>query len=472
MKVSVYISAEQIQAIEYDGKVIKRFLFYPLPEGAMYNGTIIDHALVLESLIEMDQMNPGLFKGEVSLIVDGSSLLSRKIASPKLSKKRYLNLVRDEFADSFETPDEIVCGYRLLPEAENSILGFAANKAQVESYVSVFNEAGIRLHAIHIGTEAVLDFVNSIPELSTGIKAFNIIDGMTMLTMIFVDGSSVFMSRSRLFGDNREQKLDNILSNLNGLMQFTQSQKLGQITDSYYLGLTGIDIGYLEEHNVYEEIHITSCFIYDGRGDTPPPEMHFCCFNMLLDNKAFDLITALKELDKYIKSKKPKKTWLIVLILLFLVLAAPSVLLFLQVMAVEKDVAELDAFVNAPEVEQRLTEINVMKDETAKLAMIAMKADEMTEWKKAIPLITGNMLDAVIFHHNVDIFVTDFNFDEKDEVIRITATCTSSTAPNDYINAIVTNAFVRDINYLGFSGNDGEVFTFSVDIFLNTGGQR
>jgi len=56
--------------------------------------------------------------------------------------------------------------------------------------------------------------------------------------------------------------------------------------------------------------------------------------------------------------------------------------------------------------------------------------------------------------------------------VRVTATCINPFAPNDYINALLYNVFVRDVNYLGFSGNDGVVFTFDVDIVLNSEGVR
>jgi Tfp pilus assembly PilM family ATPase len=108
MSISIYISTEQIEVLDYNGKNIIKYVAYPLSEGVMYNGTIIDYPLLLEALTALVKSNPGLFKGEVTLIVDGSTLLSRKITCPKLNNKQYLNLVRDEFVDSFESLDDIV----------------------------------------------------------------------------------------------------------------------------------------------------------------------------------------------------------------------------------------------------------------------------------------------------------------------------------------------------------------------------
>jgi len=72
MESSIYVSAEQIQAIGYNGGAVVSFAAFPLPEGTMYNGTITDGAFLAECLASMKKENSDLFKGGVTLIVDGS----------------------------------------------------------------------------------------------------------------------------------------------------------------------------------------------------------------------------------------------------------------------------------------------------------------------------------------------------------------------------------------------------------------
>jgi hypothetical protein len=293
-----------------------------------------------------------------------------------------------------------------------------------------------------------------------------------MLTMIFFYFFNVFMSRSRLYGDDREAMLGNVLDNLNGLMQFTQSQKLGQIERSYYLGISDEDIQYMISHNPHETIKISTTSIYDGKGIAPPPEAHFCCFNMLLGKNNFDLISARVELNKYIKSKVPKKTWLLILIGVIVALSIPVVILIIQVRSVENNISRVNAFINSHEVVHRLAEIDRLQSDITMLNNIMSQAEMLYEWERTLPVANSHILDAIIFNHNVDIIVTNITFIDTTGVIRVTATCTRSTAPNDYVNALLANAFVSDVNYLGFSGTDGETFTFSVDIFLNAEGVR
>ncbi|MCL2079532.1 MAG: hypothetical protein FWH17_06770 [Oscillospiraceae bacterium] len=472
MNVSIYISAEQIQAVEHEGKKAVSYTAQPLPEGVMYNGTIIDHSILLEALNAMKRKNPSLFTGKVTLVVDGSSLLNRKISSPRLSRKQYLNLIRDDFADSFESSDEIVCGYSSLPASEGAILGFAANRAQVDSYTSVFAEAGIALGSIRVGTEALLGFVSEKPELQKGVAAVNVIDGMTMLTAIFVNGSNVFMSRTRLYGEAAQEKLTYILDNLNGLMQFTQSQKLGSLTHSYYVGIGASEVAYMQQQSPHEGITLCALAV-QGRGEQAMPiEAHFCLFAAYLGRGNVDLIAARRELDKYIKSKGPKKAWLIFLIVYIFVLSAPAVYFLAQSVVLRNDIDDINAFLSSAEVQRALTEIETLRVETIALNEISTQAENVFAWQRSLPIANAVLLDEVIFDHGVDVVAREFNFNDRTGVVRLTASCTDSKAPNDFIETLLKSPLVSDIRYQGFTGSTGETFTFTVDIYLNGGGMK
>ena len=224
MKSSIYVSAEQIQVIGHLGGAVRRYVTYPIPEGTMFNGTITDSAFLAECLMSLKREHSELFSSGTTLIVDGSTILSRRITSPNLSHKQYLQLVRDDFADSIDSTDNLVCGYHKLQSVENAILACAVNKAQVDSYISTFNEAGIKLSGIHIGVDTILGLVKSRADLQQGTIVINVIDGLTMLSMLFENGNNIFISRSRLYGEEKEQVFRSVLENLNGLIQFTRSK--------------------------------------------------------------------------------------------------------------------------------------------------------------------------------------------------------------------------------------------------------
>jgi len=469
MKSSIYISAEQIQVIGYNGNSAKRFAAYPIPEGTVYNGTITDSAFLTECLASMKKDHPDFFKSGASLIVDGSTILSRRLTTPKLGNKQYLQLVRDDFADSVENTDDLVCGYRKLPSAENAILACAVNKSQVDSYVSTFMRAGIKLDAIHVGVGAILSFVKSKPDLQKSVIVINIIDGVTMLSMLFVEGSNVFMTRSRLYGEEKEQVFQNVLENLNGLIQFARSQSLGEITKSYYLGANESDIRLLEAFNPYTDIQLDTITIYESFGEIPPTA-HFASLNMLYGDDGIDLIAARAELEKYVKAKKPKKLWIPLLAAYIVVLAAMAVYLWWQNANVDRQIADLDSYITSPDIVQKQTEINDLNKEITYYGEIARQIDDKTAWENTMPKAASHMMDMIVYLHGVAVTVTSFEFNEATGVVRVSATCADANVSADYVDALYRSGVASSIGYQGYgSGQDG-LFTFSIDITLNVGG--
>ena len=471
MKTSIYISAEQIQAIGYSGSSVRKFVAYPLPEGTIYNGRITDSVFLSECLTSMKREHPELFKSGVTLVADGSSILSRRITAPKLGKKHYLQLVRDDFADSIDNPDNLVCGYHKLEHSGNSILACAVGNDQVDSYIDTFKAAGVKLEAIHVGVEVILSYVKSRPELHNMSIVINVIDGPTMLSMLFENGNNIFMTRTRLYGDDKEQVFQHVLENLNGLIQFARSQNIGEITRSYYLGVSEANIKLLEALNPYTDIQIGTLAIYKGPVNIPP-DAHFASLNMLHGSGGIDLVAARKDLEKYIKLKGPRKTWIPLLALYIVVLAAPAIYLWLEIDTVSKGINELNNYINSPAVVRKQEELAALRAETAFYNDAVRQVDEKAEWEDSIPKATSRMMDLIVSSHGVEVTVMNFEFNENTGVVRVTANCADASVSADYVDALYDSGVAQNVHYQGYGSSSGGMFTFTVDITLNVRGAK
>ena len=465
MKSSIYVSAEKIHIIGFAENTFTHYASCQLPEGTMYNGTIIEPAYLVECLISLKQNNPELFKSGVTLIVDGSSILSRRLNTPMLSRKRYLQMIRDDFADSIENPEDIVCGYRKLDMTGNSIFACATHRVLVDSYLSVFKQAGISPDSIHIGAEAILSYVKSNPELQRSTIVLNVIDGVTMLSLIFEDGNNVFMSRSRLYGEDNDEFLRSVLNNLNGLIQFNRSQNFGEIERSYYMGLSEGDMAQINALNPHSNIQMKPLILYNGK-DAPPHNAHFACLNTMLGNESIDLITALKELGDYIKGKKPRRIWLPLIAAFAAVLAIPVVYLLLELNSVKNDVEEVFSYVYSGEVMRKKDELAALAEELAFYEDITYQFERNSAWENSLPQISSQALDEIIFLHGKDISVTSIDFDESTGIIRVYAKCANANTPTEYVDALTASGIASSIEYHGYDSDPEGLFTFYVDIYL------
>ncbi|MCL2499923.1 MAG: hypothetical protein FWE90_06250 [Defluviitaleaceae bacterium] len=462
MKTSIYVSADQILAIGYTGKTVNKVASHPLPEGTMFNGNIMDAPFLAECLTSMKKDYPALFKGGVSLVVDGSSILTRKLATPRLSHKQYLQRVRDDFADSISDTNDLVAAYKKL--GDGTILGCGVNKQQVDSYADTFKLAGIKLTGIRVGTELLYALVRTTTFLQQATIVLNLLDGTTMLSAIFVKGNNIMMQRTRLYGDEKEQIHAQINDSLSNLNQFVQSQKYDEITQSYYLGISNADMVLLEGRNTHEGINVSKLVLYAGAVEIPP-EAHFACLNMQYGQSGIDLIAARSELERYVRSKRPKKWWIPVLTVYAAVLIGIAAYLFMELRDVRGSIGEVEAYLHDPANVFALQELNDLINETNDIFRISRQFGERIDWENSMPAAASRMINQILFGHGIEVNISSFDFNEATGRVRVSASAADATIGPAYVDALYAIGVAQDVIYTGFGAGAGG-FSFSVEIIL------
>lgn len=464
MESSVYISSEQIQVIGYSGGTIKSFVTHPLPEGTMINGTITDQAFLIECLASMRAEHPELFKSP-SLVADGSAILVKRIPAPKLARKQYQQLVRDDFAEAGENVEELTCGYQTLPGG-STLLACGASVHLVDSYISAFKSVGVNLKSIRIGTQAIMSYVASHPELKDRSFVLNVIDGVTMLSLIFENGANVFISRTRLYGDTKEQLAQTIIDNLGGLIQFNRSQKFGEVTDSYYLGVSAADLRLLDAMNPHVNVKLASLNIFQGArgGEQLPPNAHFAFLNMRLGAKDIDLIASRRELNAHRKkSKKSTKRWIPFAVLFVIALALPVVYLYYQVSLVDKDIETVNEYLQDPANIAKLDELNAIDAETKRLNRIVDLHESKLSYEGEQKNLSNDIVNLILSGYGPDITIRTFVYSSgQGSVVRINGNGATEYDPADYSDFLKASPLIRGLNIIGY----GKDYSFTWDVLL------
>jgi len=465
MKTSIYISAEQMHIVGYVGSEIKKVVAHPMSEGVILNGQVMDKELLTEYLFDAKATNPDLFKQEVTLVVDGGSVLSRRLVAPKLKRKQYLQLVRDDFVDSIGDVDDLVCDYRKLEFSENAILGVAANKVLVDRFDSAFKEAGIELAGIRVGADLLLSYARSRNEFKKGAVVLNVLDGLFLLSMIFVDGDNVFTSRTRFFEEDKTQIILGMVNSLGGLIQFAQTQgrgERGEITASYYLGLDPMDIALLEQMSSYDGIKYEALPLATG----VPYWAHFAYLNVHYGAKSLDFLTMRKELELRLKNQKPRKWWLVAITTYALILGGVAGFLWFSQQEAQGDIDAILAQLESPLAAHRQQEIEEVMAETDRLNSILRQIEFRAEQEAETPAATSEMLDFILHGHGLAVSITSFDFNESTGMARISAVTANAMVQLDYINALYRQGIASQVNYQGFSSGIDGTISFSLDIVL------
>ena len=247
-KTSIFISNEAVLAVvgRDSGKkiYIKRCCRKEMPEGLVYNGEISDRQRLAEVLREF-YSDFALGTSDVHLVLDSDAVLTGIMNVPALGEKQLRQLVRNEFPQQNTGRGELLYDYTVLrPRLQSKggqILGAAAEKKLILQYMELFKEIGVGLSGIDIGLACAHRVCEKLPELKDATCLVSVLDGSSMVSMLFVNGIYSFSSRSRLFEPrgtyNSAVEISRMLS---ALLQFNISQKTEDIISRAYIcGLKG-----------------------------------------------------------------------------------------------------------------------------------------------------------------------------------------------------------------------------------------
>lgn len=478
MKSSVYVSSEKVDVIGYvkagTGVAVKGYVTAPLPEGTMINGKIIDSAHLTETLSALRVKAPELF-AEPSLIVDGASIQTRRDTAPKLSPRQFEQFVRDGFAETAENVEELACAWRVLGSAEGggtSFFACAVDRAQVESYIATFRSAGIKLQSIHVGTQALMHYIGTRPDILMHTFVLNVIDGVMMLSMVVDNGVSVFISRTRLYGDSYEQTIQHILGNLPGLISFNRSQKFNEITHSYYMGLNPEDLDLMRQISPYPDILLNIPNLYQGvkGGETLTPTAHFAFLNTLMGPKSIDLMQSLKELDKRKRRNKPKKLWIPLIAGMLALVAVISGVLGFQAFQYARDIDEINQYLEDPGIVSKVQELDAIRNETVVIqqAVDQLRAKEEQDAAKA--LMSVRMLNVIEETQRDWVRIVSISFDENQSAVHVNGSSPTETGIAEFVRTLKLSEWVKDVKYTGY-GPAGDGYSFSLSITLAAAGE-
>ena len=473
MKASIHISTYAIKVIAYtktgSSIFVKAYHTHPLPDECVINGVIIDAAPIIEGLNSLKSAHPQLLK-DVSLVLDGSFVYTKKITVPgKLTTRMYDRVVRDEFSEVSSDIENLICDhFPLVANSDGSkqILACGVENANVQTYLTIFNAAGIKLSSVRLGVATLLRFIKNRPDLSSLPFVLSTVDNEIMLSMIFQDGVNVFQSRSRLYGDDRSTLVTSTLDSLSGIIQFNKSQNFSDITNCFYLGLGTSDLGFITQNNQYPEITFGLLDLYkDARGaELLPPDAHYAYLNAVMPDNEPDLLKSIKILGKVKQQERPKKVLLPIAICLGVLIAGALGYLYTQVYVVEREVRDLKSFLSDPVIVAENLEIEALLADTSRIHGIKNAVAEKKEYNASRPQLSRALLDTIRRAGGLKVSVTGLSFQEDETAISVSAASSTEYDAANYVESLKADALIETVYYSGFNTSTLGEFVFTIDV--------
>lgn len=214
-----------------------------VPEGIIANG-IITNQEALEEFLQGFWEQHHLPKKDVYLGVGSASAVSRRIEIPCMTDKQIREYLPREFASVERTVDPVYTWIDLSKDGKKqTILASMQERSVLLQHVQMFKKLGIQLKSIQPEIISYVQLLRQISCLWDKSCVVQILDGMSVLNMVIVNGDFHMFSRSAVLSQRGTVGFGVECARIiNNQQQFLRTQQVAEtISDVYFAGFSADD---------------------------------------------------------------------------------------------------------------------------------------------------------------------------------------------------------------------------------------
>lgn len=243
--ISIYLGNEEIYVIVASAKGnnvdVTNVLTKKVSEGSIINGVITNEDALIKDISQFWEEHK-LPRKNVNIVINSKQLTMKTSVMPMLSDKKVLNLVAMEFADS-EMNAPIYDYLSLNVDSKKKkmdVLAIMSEADFVQSYIRLFSDLKIKVDSLTSGIANIVKvFYNTKNSLIEGSSLIQILDGNSLVSIIFSDGKYSYSQSTRIFSDkNSSELVMEIVNTISHIKQFYMSTNKTDINNVYFGGIS------------------------------------------------------------------------------------------------------------------------------------------------------------------------------------------------------------------------------------------
>jgi hypothetical protein len=460
MKSSIYIASDKVDVVTYSGYgkklKIKRHETIPVEEGTLFNGKILDREALVECGEQLRKMDKRFLKN-VTLVIDGALIYNKIVTTPKrLSNIQYLRLAEDTFTDT-KYESELLYSYTII--SEKRAIAYAIETDQLRAYTSLMNDLGIEVKSIRIGVESIIRLAKLSEDIDTTSCVLNMVDSSMMLSVVMNDGQPVFITRARINSDTESIDIASISKGLSGIMQFVKSERLKELTHSYYIGteLDEIEVYDYLKNNSQIEGHTVHINDYGSS---------MSVVNAYTSHETkVNLLKAAENLEKIKRSRKSRSMLIPIAALLVMIVAIPYYLLHQENNMLESLIEPLFNYANNSDTVASVTYLMEIENNVEKSKKIIEQYEFIKDGRRRKQDITDGIMDFILTAET-SVQIQEMDYVDSNSSIRVSGLGETQRGLANYIEKLREDGRIDSVDYSGYGDGQDEKFSFSADIIL------
>ena len=472
MITSVYLSNNRIQIVvgERSKRMprISQVIQEEVPEGSLLNGIITNEQELLEQLKEIWACHR-LSTRNVELVLNSAKIVSKNVTFPNQNKKSIKKLLPMEFSD-VQMEGNVIYDYVPLDSDREShsheVLAIMAEEAGLQSFVDLFKKMGVTLSKISFARVGIQNFLSQVKGLSQTGDIILLLDGNSLISILWSEGRLAYMDKKRLFVEPGEPGfVAEAVKSISNICQLQTSKNAEQpVGNIYTAGFSTCDLWECEKQ--LEEIGLEYPI---GFLPCPYPDGIFAGGGLISGSKELNLLSTLKGKKKEKEGHPGVLGKLMPALVVLSICLLASVGLFALVNAKEGNLEELEDFIQNSQETQQAKTYDEIEQQLTKTSETIQEAAGMTEMISSYPLANSTVQQQILGLAERDVSIDFVSYDNATGALAMMMKVENPQLVYGFIERLDNSGLFFNIEYSGYVLNekDGE-YSINISTFLDT----
>ena len=469
MKVNVFLSNSSIQVVLGDrsGKKVKIKALYAeeIPDGTLLNGTVINEN-ALQDTIQDTWRKHAIKEKSVDLVINSPHLMARRIEMPLLTGNKAIKYVNNEVdeKDTARFSDPIMGWYPVSKKKKTQlVISEMAEKEFVETYIRIFEAAGIKLNSIHAGINLAVNMMRT--QVGSSTVVYMILDGMNLTTILFAQGQYFNNLNTRVYAIPGTSEFSAEIRNaISSIRQFATAQHIEDtISHIYIAGLNTEDMTLLKSelqgYPLGDVLGIMTCpdNVVIHVGADRFGDYLFSIAGFFGTQEGLSLLEALwRGSDEYRKKKTMLRLgvpYVVVVVILICVTIGLAVVMESK----KKELAVLQQYNMQPTIVESAAQYDLMLKEAGRMGKAQGAVDLLKKFRDTYPIPNSDVNKQIIEAAKQEaVGVVMDSYSAESGVFEIIAIAEDVEKVNRFIARLLAMDTFELVDYTGYTKNEAD----------------
>jgi len=484
MSTVVYLANQIVQIVEgIPGKGssgIRKSLSLEAPEGSIINGMIMDPEAFGDFLSQTFKENKLSVK-DVILVINSTKFIGRRFEIPQMKPLQVFEYIARDYADSGRGDDEMVYGFISIGAQTGKLRKIYAEGIEQEflkDYLNIFALAGIKVKSILSGESCLINQSKTL--CKKGMKTFlmAIIDGTSLIEILFVDGSFYYYNSVRCFQEIGSVEYgQDMARHVSQILQFMKSEQIEEsLSQVVVAGASSVDIQNYEEAFINSGMDV-KLIKYDmtssGAGQEKFYEFFPAVSGLGIVEKYQDFVLAYRGKTRH-KKYSPNFIRAVSAVSTVFVVMIITMISFISVRFVKQATLDkLDAYNNDPMIMMDAMEYDAYANRNEFLKKEYWAIKELKENIATYPCGNTTVLNEINKCATGYAEVSFSSFDSRSGIISMTAAAPLVDDINKFIKRLTESEEFCKVDYTGYQFDENtNMWNINVSCILAEGAGR